>query len=347
MTSEIPIVIVGLNFGSHVCELLSSRPGGVYLAAVCDQDVFKAEEIGRRYGVRVFTDLDEALACPEFPVIGLFTGPNGRASLLQRILAAGKDVMTTKPFERNSVAAAEILAEARRLGRVLWLNSPSQALSPDLTFIQEIATQHSLGRPVAARAEIWASYREKSDGSWYDNPTHCPVAPIYRLGIYLINDLIRLLGPVEQVQVQSSHIFTERPTPDQGLVSLRFRSGALASVFASFCIDDGDKYRNSLTVNYESGTIYRNAGPNQISGNSATDGCQICLVARGKLGREVRSSRWVSMCSGEYDWSGFAQSIRDRTPPDSKTIETIVSALQVIEAMAVSEATSMPVRIEK
>ncbi|MCK6488237.1 MAG: Gfo/Idh/MocA family oxidoreductase [Planctomycetes bacterium] len=343
--SDLPIAVVGLNFGRHICDELAARPGGVRLAAVCDQDAAKAQALAAKHGVPSFTSLDELLARPELPVIGLFTGPNGRAALLRRILAAGKEVMTTKPFERDSAAAAAVLAEARSLGRVLWLNSPSQALPADLALMQELAAQHDLGRPVAARAEVWAEYREKADGSWYDDPAQCPVAPVYRLGIYLINDLLRLLGPVEQVHVQGSRLFTGRPTADQGLLSLRFRSGALASVFASFCIGDGDHYRNSLAVNHERGSLYRNVGPLQLTGAHSSDGCQISLVARGAHGREVRAARWAPACSGGYDWAGFAAAVRARTPPDPATVATIVGAVQVIEAMAASEASGLPATV--
>jgi predicted dehydrogenase len=339
--TELPIAIVGLNFGRHICADLAARPGGVRLAAVCDQDAAKAQALAAQHGVPAFTSLDELLARPELPVIGLFTGPNGRASLLRRILAAGKDVMTTKPFERDSAAAAAVLAEARSQGRVLWLNSPSQSLPADLALMQELAVQYDIGRPVAARAEVWADYREQTDGSWYDDPAQCPVAPVYRLGIYLINDLIRLLGAVEQVHVQGSRLFTGRPTADQGLLSLRFRSGALASVFASFCIGDGDHYRNSLAVNHERGSLYRSVGPSRTTG----EGCEISLVARGAHGREVKTARWAPTGSGGYDWAGFAAAVRARTPPDPATVATIVGAVQVIEAMAASEASGLPATV--
>lgn len=74
--------------------------------------------------------------------------------------------------------------------------------------------------PLGARADIWASYREQADGTWYDDPQKCPVAPVFLLGIYLINDLIQLFGPVRDVQVLQSRLSTGRPTADNGQLSL-------------------------------------------------------------------------------------------------------------------------------
>jgi hypothetical protein len=49
------------------------------------------------------------IADPNIPVIGLYTGPVGRAALIHRIIEAGKDVMTTKPFELDSEAALAVM----------------------------------------------------------------------------------------------------------------------------------------------------------------------------------------------------------------------------------------------
>ncbi len=342
---ETPIAVVGLNFGRHICDKLAHRPGGVRLAAVCDQDAARAGALATQHGVPAFTDLGQLLARDDLPVIGLFTGPNGRAALLRRILAAGKDVMTTKPFERSGDEAAGVLAEAQRLGRVLWLNSPSQALPPDLELMRRLAAEHDLGRPVAARAEVWADYREQADGGWYDDQAQCPVAPVYRLGIYLINDMIRLLGPVQEVHVQTSRLRTGRPTADQGQLSLRFASGALGSVFASFCIGDGDHYRNGLAINHERGSLYRGVGPSRTLPLPDAAGCQVSLVAPGRDGRAVLAERWCAGVSGDYDWGGFAAAVRTRQVPDADTVQTIVGAIRVIEAMAESERTGLPARV--
>ena len=118
----------------------------------------------------MYTDLDKLLQNEEIPTIGLFTGPVGRAGLLDRIIEAGKDVITTKPFENDPAAATDVLEEAKRLGRVIHLNSPNPGLSPDLAAIQRWRNELDMGAPVAARADVWAHYREEADGSWYDDP---------------------------------------------------------------------------------------------------------------------------------------------------------------------------------
>ena len=330
-TPPLPIGIVGLNFGRHILEQLKlahiSRD--FRLAAVCDLDAAKASDYAARYGVKAFTSLDDLLADPEIPVIGLFIGPVGRAAVIRRILQAGKDVMTTKPFETDPEAALEVLHEARRLGRVVHLNSPSPTPPEDLAQIMAWVKEHKLGAPVGVRADVWASYREKADGTWYDDPAKCPVPPIFRLGIYLINDLVQLFGPVKDVQILQSRLFTGRPTADNGQLSLLFENGALGNIFASFCVNDGDHYRNTLTLNFENGTIYRNAGPDRVGQQS-----ELSLVMNVNNKREVVARAVAAGTSGAYQWDVCARAIRGEKLENEITPEQIVAGLRIIQSMS-------------
>lgn len=329
------IGIIGLNFGKHlIAELLLPENRAFFrIAAVCDLDRDKAETMGKQLGVKAYTDIDSLLADRDIPVIGLFTGPNGRAALLRRIFLAGKDVMTTKPFEVDPEEAAAILREAVRRKRVVHLNSPAPGLSPDFEQIARWRQRFNLGRPIAARAEAWASYREKADGTWYDDPGRCPVAPVFRLGIYLINDLIRLFGPAQQVQVIHSRLSTRRPTPDNAQLGILFKNGALANIYASFCIDDTQEYRNSLTLNFERGTIYRDVGSLAAKGKPV----QLELITKGAAGRRIVTRKAVASRSGVYQWPAFYRAVQRRKPPTAAFIRELVDGLRVITAMSRAE----------
>jgi predicted dehydrogenase len=331
------IGIVGLNFGRHILEQLkldSIRPD-FELAAVCDLDAAKAADYAGRYSVKAYSSLDDLLADPTIPVIGLFTGPVGRAQIIRKIIQAGKDIITTKPFETDPEAALAVLQEARRLGRVVHLNSPGPVPPDDIAQIMSWVSEYKLGAPVGARADVWASYREQADGTWYDDPQKCPVAPIFRLGIYLINDLVQLFGPVRDVQVLQSRLFTGRPTADNGQLNLLFENGALGNIFASFCVNDGDHYRNTLTLNFENGTIYRNAGPERAGSKS-----ELSLVMNRENHRAIVARTTVNGTSGSYNWEAFARAVRGEKLASETTPEQVAAGIRIIQAMSGS-ATSL------
>jgi predicted dehydrogenase len=330
------IGFLGLGFGGYIADTLVAGPGREFfsLAAVCDTDATKVAEYSVKHGVKACHSLDELLADKTIPVIGLFSGPAGRAELLRRIIRAGKDVMTTKPFELDPAAARSVLEEARALGRVIFLNSPPPEPPGYITQIQRWQREHELGQPVGCRGEMLVSYREKADGRWLDDPALCPAAPLFRIGIYPLNDLVRLFGPVSAVQVFGSRLFTGRPTPDNAQLNLRFANGALGSVLASFCVDNGQHYANSLTLHYERGTIYRNAWP--VDYGQAEGSSRLQLVAAPRLGGLVRAEWTSPEIAGAYPWQTLHEAVtRRRAVP--MPIEDVVSAIEIVAAMARAE----------
>jgi predicted dehydrogenase len=85
-----------------------------------------------------------------------------------------------------------------------------------------------------------------------------------RPGIYLINDLVQIFGPVRRVQVLGTHLSVGRPTMDSGQLAMEFANGALGNAYASFCVRGGDRYRDGLTLNFERGTVCRNVGLQRV-----------------------------------------------------------------------------------
>jgi len=337
---HVDIVVVGLNFGRHIVQDLSADGGNshVRLAGVCDIDREKARSVSEEYGgVRIYDSLDDVLSDESIPAVGLFTGPGGRASLIRRIIDAGKDVMTTKPFESDPDAAQAILELARERGRTVHLNSPSPGVSEDLATVERWQEEYELGRPVGARADVWAHYREQPDGRWYDDPDTCPAAPLFRLGIYPINDVVRLLGRARRVCTFSSRLFTARPTADNAQLSVELESGALAAIYASFCVRDGDTYRNGLTLNFENGTVYRNVGPVRAASGSAAE--MSVVTGADRSTRRVAESVALDCTSGHYDWEGFAAAVRKEPDAPTYVLDHVVEPLRIVKAMALSEKT--------
>ncbi|MBM4057870.1 MAG: hypothetical protein FJ275_06485, partial [Planctomycetes bacterium] len=141
------IGIVGLNFGAQIVRRLMEGPARRWftVAAVADLDPDRVAPVAARHHVRIAT-WEELLADPTIEAIGLFTGPEKRARMIQHAIRAGKHVLTTKPFELSVNAARSALDAAERLGRVVHLNSPGPMLSPELECIREWQESLDLGR---------------------------------------------------------------------------------------------------------------------------------------------------------------------------------------------------------
>jgi len=341
--SRLGIGIVGLGFGKAILHQLAQKPASQHfaVAGVCDMRRAVAEEIGSQLGVPAHASLDALLEDDSVAVVGLFTQPGGRAKLLRKILRAGKDVLTTKPFELDVAEARSVLEEARDLGRVVHLNSPAPLPTADLRLIEQWRGEYDLGRPVSGRASVWASYREAADGTWHDDPETCPAAPLFRLGIYLLNDLALVLGPAESVQLMASRVRTGRPTADNAQLNIAYRNGALGHVSASFCVDDGDQYQNSLVLQFERGTIYRNTGPHRDAALTSLEGqtSEMSLVGRDARGNRQVLAEAKGDLAGVYLWNALADDVRRRRVLDAAYLERIVESVRLIDAFRRAQKT--------
>ncbi|MHB9130836.1 MAG: Gfo/Idh/MocA family protein [Armatimonadota bacterium] len=339
MLQPVRLGLVGLNFGRNICRELTQTPElPVQLAGVCDLDIAKAQAASVEFGVPVYPDLDAMLHDASLEAIGLFVGPNGRADLLSKIIRCGKDVMTTKPFEVDPEKAAAVLQEARSLGRVIHLNSPNARPYGEMAVIKEWIDAGAIGRPTLAQSSVWCYYGPTAaDGSWYDDPLQCPLAPIFRLGIYPLNGLLTIFHQPETVQVTHSRVETQRPTPDNASATIGFRDGSIVNLVASFVVGGPDWYKNSMTIAGTKGVIYYLTGPRDRREGALA---QVMLSSTEK--QEVRELRTHS---GEYDWQFFAQRIRGEVADDVTTIEQVTAVIHVMRAVSEAEQTGQTSRI--
>ncbi len=336
--SSIPIqtALVGLNFGAGLADRqLFNGPGGefVQIVAACDRDQAKAEAYAASHGgVPAYGDLAAVLNNPQIEAVMLMIPPAGRAAAVRECLAAGKHVLTTKPFDLDPEAALAVLREARERNLIVHLNSPGPLPACDLAQIRRWQQDFKLGKPVAGHWETYAEYHETADGSWFDSPDKCPAAPIFRIGIYGINELVAVFGEPEDAEIVTGRIATGRPTPDNAQLMLRFAGGAIGSVYAALCIGDGRLYPSSLTLHFEHGTIYktqvRNAGDRDFTGVSM----RLDTLRDGRL-HEEKVELPAADRSGAYQFENFYRAVRQGRQPDEVSPETVAAGIKAIALM--------------
>lgn len=337
MKDKIKMAVVGLAFGRHIAEkhiLNGAAEELVELVGVCDLKPNLVNSMVEKYKLRAFESLDAILADPTIEAVGLFTGPSGRAELIRKIIRAGKHVMTTKPFELDAEIARSVLDEAKSMNKVVHLNSPAPLMDAESLQILGWVEEFDLGRAVSFHWETHASYHEQPDGSWYDDLEKCPVAPIFRLGIYAINQFVRLFGEVEEVRVLESRIRTGRPTSDNALLSLLFRNGVIGSIHASFCVRNQFSYANVLIINYERGTIRSQAVAEDCIGTSRK---RLWIEPAGDIPVGSHLEAWFDRCDfvGGYQWEALYQSVRGGFPSDAEVLpEQVAAGIQVVNDMA-------------
>ena len=332
--------LVGLRFGAGLAQRqIFNDPENqkyVRIVKVCDRIREKADAYGEKNNIPVCYDLDDLLKDPEIEGIMLMVPPAGRASLIRKCIDAGKHVLTTKPFELDPEAALEVLKYAREKNVIVHLNSPAPMPSFDLKQIREWQAKYDLGRPVAAHWESYAKYSEKADGSWFDSYDSCPAAPIFRLGIYGINELIAIMGKVENVEVVTGRIATGRPTPDNAQLMMRFESGAIGSIYSSLCVGDGVYYPAGMTLHFQNGTIFKRQVRTYADNDFTRVELSLRVVVNGEVIEESAAFPATGR-SGAYQYANFALSCRQGYQEGETSPETIAEGIRVIAEMKKKE----------
>jgi predicted dehydrogenase len=208
-----------------------------------------------------------------------------------------------------------------------------------MAIIREWVDSGSIGTPVLAQANTWVNYgATEPDGTWYDNPQRCPAAPIFRIGIYMLNNLLQVFGEPVEVQVTAQRFLTKRPTPDNASLTIGFADGGIVNIVASFAIGGPDTYKSAMTIGGTKGVIYFASGPQPRDGG----GTKIVLSTDDRLER-----RELTGASGDYDWDFFAKRVRGEIRQDVTTPMDIVRAIHVVRAMSAAESSGETVRVEK
>jgi predicted dehydrogenase len=298
----------------------------------------RTAHVAKEHGLVGYTDLDELLKDEEIRVIILITGPNGRADLIEKIIETGRDVMTTKPFEQDADAALRVFKRAKELGRVIHMNSPSLTPSKDIETIRAWQKKYNLGQLCAGRWEGWYKSIEKADGGWYDNEDTCPAAPLFRLGIYGLNDIALLFGEPEAVQVQQSRFFTGRPTPDLAQMNIKFKSGALFSMLGGWCIEP---FRGvcGISLHHENGTIIRDV---DYASHAAGQDRVVLKVFTPESGFAQPAETLAfddHDTSSAYRWDLFYEAIHGKELKQQATPESIAAAIRIVNAMRIAAKT--------
>lgn len=339
--------ILGLRFGGALLRnfLMPGKAGNRYVEVVslCDQDPNVAQAAHQASGIKLADDLDAMLADPDIEAIGLITSPAGRSGLLQRILAAGKHVLTTKPFELDSAAAAEALEQARTQRLVVMANSPAPSVGPALGCALAWQDEFQLGKPLSAR--LWAGksrHHEEADGSWMDDPLRCPIPPVLRIGVYMINDLVRVFGEPLEVQSMECRQRTGRPTADAAQLNIRFSDNGLANLQVTFALADGQNH-SAWAIAFEKGTVYCNHHP-AYAGNcpppTSAGAFPMHLLRHGPDGKIDHQMDSVDDIHSAYPWEMFHSFIRTGRLPPTDYYDVILRGVRLLEAAARSARSS-------
>lgn len=114
MTVDVAVVGLG-TMGTHHARV-ADELAGVTLAGVCDVDPDAARDLGDRFGVPAFTDLEKLLAEPSLDAVVVATPTEHHRAVALACIEAGKHLLVEKPLADSVGGAREVADAARQAG---------------------------------------------------------------------------------------------------------------------------------------------------------------------------------------------------------------------------------------
>ena len=151
---SIGIALVGAG-GISAAHLDAYRAYGLNVLSICSRNLQRAQ--ARRdafFPEAVATDeFDKVLSDPRIAVLDITTHPDVRVDLMRRAFAAGKHVLSQKPFVEDLATGQALVEEAERRGVRLAVNQNGR-WAPHLAYMREAVAAGLIGDVIGAHVAI-------------------------------------------------------------------------------------------------------------------------------------------------------------------------------------------------
>lgn len=213
--NPIRVAVVGAGeFGrNHVRVWRETQ--GADLAGIVETNAGRARKIAAEFGVRVLSGI-EALAAEKVEAVSLAVPTKEHARIGCQLLEAGHDVLVEKPIAASLVEADQLIASAKRTGRILQIGHVER-FNPAVVAVQKIVS-----KPMFFEVHRMGIF----------TPRSLDIDVVYDVMIHDLDILLSLVNaPVEDLKAVGIPVITDKV--DIAHARLEFANGTVANLTAS------------------------------------------------------------------------------------------------------------------
>ena len=247
--AQIGIGIVGGGYMGKAHAVAMSAVAAVFdtrlrpsLEVVCTTTPEGAAGKARQFGfARSTADWRDLVADPKVAAVVIASPQQTHRDIALAAFAAGKHVFCEKPLGLDAAQSSEMLAAARKSGRV-HMTGFNYIRTPASQLARRIISSGEIGKVTWLRAEHTEDFcadpsepaswrtRGRSNGNMGDLSPH------------ILNAALALMGPIASLCAEIETVHKTRPSPsgpevvtndDQAQIMCRFASGAMGHLFIS------------------------------------------------------------------------------------------------------------------
>jgi predicted dehydrogenase len=240
---RVALIGLGLAAGPHI-QSVSDLPGRVQVAMAFSRQAARREAFAAKTGLPVTGDLDAIFADPAIGMVAILTPPASHLELVERAVAAGKNILLEKPLDITTERAERLVLAIESAG-VTAAVMLQHRFKPSALRLAAVLREGTLGEiiGVSVQVPLWRPQ------SYYDAQGRGTRARdgggvLLSQAIHTIDLMRDLCGPVARVCGFARNGAGHRmETEDIAAAALRFANGAIGTIDATTCAYPGELER--------------------------------------------------------------------------------------------------------
>jgi predicted dehydrogenase len=233
--------IVGLGWWGQNLVNNSAAAENVEFVAGAVRNTDRVKDYAAEKGLSLHSSLDEMLDEADIDAVVLATPHTLHVEQMLAAIAAGKHVLSEKPFTMHKADAEKVFAAADAAGVTVAV-AHNRRFVPSMAELRKRIADGSFGPLLHVEmTECGPAVLVMPKDSWRFNRAEWPAGGMTPMGIHLIDNMVDLFGPVAHVTTQSVKRAAEVDVDDTTSVLLQFETGmtgylgVMVAARADFC----------------------------------------------------------------------------------------------------------------
>ena len=224
------------------------------LVAVCDNQPAALEKAVALTGAAGFASLDALLAGSDADLVVLCTPSGLHPRQAIRVAQAGRHVLSEKPMATKWDEGVAMVRACRDANVKLFVVKQNR-LNGTLQLVKRAVEQGRFGRMAMVTVNVfWTRPQSYYDDAPWRGRWDMDGGAFMNQASHYVDMVDWLVGPVDNVHAYTATLARDIEAEDTGVMSLRLRSGALASVNVTM-LTHRKNFEGSITLLGERGTV--------------------------------------------------------------------------------------------
>ena len=219
--------MVGLGrWGQTILSSVQGKSDRIRFVHGVSKEPDEARAVADKHGLRLSTDLADALADPKVQAVFLATPHSLHLQHVTAVAKAGKPVWCEKPLSLTRAQAARAIEACRQAGVPLATGTNKRCYA-SMRELEGVVAAGTLGEILHIEGHFSNEHSTRvRGGGWRDDPNESPAAGMTGAGLHVLDAFVNLAGPVSDVHAR---VCSRKDSPDPRdslAILVGFESGA-------------------------------------------------------------------------------------------------------------------------